>query len=139
MKEQDKATAGDLSKRDINNIPDREFKVQILVGLQKRMEGIGEMINTEIRKIKRSIGEMRNTLDGMDSRLENAEEGINDLEQMTPSNNNIIGIPEEIDKGAANLVEEVMAENFPNLGKETMSRSRKPRVPPTDSTKAIHT
>lgn len=33
------------------------------------------------------------------------------------------------EKGAENLVEEIMAENLPNQGKEETSRSRRPRVP----------
>ena len=39
MKEQDKATARDLSQTDISNMPDREFKsliIRILIGLEKK-------------------------------------------------------------------------------------------------------
>ena len=36
MKEQEKATAGDLSKTDISNMPDREFKEMII----KRLSGL---------------------------------------------------------------------------------------------------
>ena len=38
MKEQDKATARDLTETDISNMPDREFKtmiIEILTGLEK--------------------------------------------------------------------------------------------------------
>ena len=50
MKEQDNITAGDLSKTQISNIPDTEFKVliiKILTGLQKRVEDISETLNKE--------------------------------------------------------------------------------------------
>ena len=43
MKEKDKATARDLSKTDISNTPDREFKakvMRILTGLEERREDI---------------------------------------------------------------------------------------------------
>ena len=43
MKEQDKATARDLSETDVSNMPQREFKatiIRILIGLEKR---IGDM------------------------------------------------------------------------------------------------
>lgn len=80
MKEQDKAMAGDLSETDIRNMPDGELKVKIiriLSGLEKRGEDICDAINTDIRnniaEIKGSINEMRNSLDGMSSRLEEAE------------------------------------------------------------------
>ena len=47
---------------------------KILTGLEKRVEDISETINTEIRnniaEIKGSTNKMRNTFDGMKSRLE---------------------------------------------------------------------
>lgn len=49
MKEQDNKH----SKTDINNIHDKEFKVifiQILPGLEKRVEDISETLNKEVRK-----------------------------------------------------------------------------------------
>ena len=52
MKEQDKATARDLSEADISYIPAGEFKamiIRILTRLQKRMEHMTETLNTEIR------------------------------------------------------------------------------------------
>ena len=45
MNEEDKATARDLSKRDISNMPDGEFKVMIIsifTGLEKRVEDMRE-------------------------------------------------------------------------------------------------
>ena len=55
MKEQDKAIARDLSKIDISNMLDREFKatiIRILTGLEKRMEGIRKTLTTEIKELK---------------------------------------------------------------------------------------
>jgi len=58
-------------------MPNKEFKATIIIlltGLEKRVEDISETINTEIRsnkaEIKSSINKVRNTLDGMNSRLE---------------------------------------------------------------------
>lgn len=55
------------------------------------MEDISEILNTEIRNntegIKDSINEMRNRLGGMNSRLEEAEECINDLEDRVRDSN----------------------------------------------------
>ena len=80
MKEQDKTIARDLSETDTSHMPDREFKLiitRILTGLEKGLEDMSETLNTEIRnniaEIKGSINEMRNMLDGMNSRLEKAE------------------------------------------------------------------
>jgi len=52
IKEENKATTRDLSKTDISNIPDKEFKVmilRILTGLEKRVEDISKIFNTGIR------------------------------------------------------------------------------------------
>ena len=55
MKEQDKAMGRNLSKTDISNMPDGEFKAMIrrlLSRLEKRVkEDISETLNTEIKKI----------------------------------------------------------------------------------------
>ena len=87
MKEQDKAMARDLSKRGINNMCDRKFKVmiiRILTRFEKRVEVMNETLDTEIRnniiEIKGSINKMRNTFDGMDNRQKEAEKRINDTE-----------------------------------------------------------
>ena len=59
MKEQDKATARELSKIDISNTPDREFKamiIRILTRLEKRGEDMSGTLNTEVRNNKRDKG-----------------------------------------------------------------------------------
>ena len=80
MKEQNKVTARDLNEIDINNMPDREFKViiiRVLPGLEKRVKSMSETHNREIRndvaETKDSINEMRNMLNGTTSRLEETE------------------------------------------------------------------
>ena len=70
MKEQDKTMAKDLNETDISNMPHGVFKtmiIRILTGLEKRVEDIIEILNTEIRdnitEVKGSMNEMRNMLD----------------------------------------------------------------------------
>jgi len=65
---------------EINNMPDREFKVmivKILTGLKKRVEDIGDTLK-EIKKnqsqLKSTINEIKNTLDRINSRVQEAEE-----------------------------------------------------------------
>ena len=62
-------------------MPDREFKamsIRILSKHEKRVDSISETANTEMRnniaEIKGSINKRRNTLDGMNCRLEEAGE-----------------------------------------------------------------
>ena len=104
--------------------------------------------------MKNSITEIKNTLKGINSRLEEAEEQISDLKDRVRESSQaeqerekiiikkenrlrelsdikhndicIIGISEGGEKGKVeeNLLEEIIAENFCNLRKET-SRSMK--------------
>ena len=69
--------ARDLSKAGISNTLDGVLKaiiIRMLTGLEKRVEDLNKALNIEIRnniaEIKGSINEMRNTLDGMNSRME---------------------------------------------------------------------
>ena len=81
MKEQDQTIARDQSKMDVSNMPNREFKViiiKVLTGFEKKVEDISETLNTQIKKnqseIKNRINEIQYTLDGIKSKLDEAEE-----------------------------------------------------------------
>lgn len=76
-KEQAKTTARDQNEMDSSSMTDRKFKVMIiniLTGLEKRVEDISEALNTDIKKntseMKSTINESKNTLNGINSRLE---------------------------------------------------------------------
>ena len=100
-----------------------------------------------------TITEMKNTLEGINSRITEAEEWISELEgrmaEITAKEQNkekrmkrneeslrdfwdnikctniwIIGIPEEEEKkkGSEKIFEEIIVENFPNMGKEITTK-----------------
>ena len=104
-----------------------------------------------------TITEMKNTLEGITSRITEAEEWISDLadrmveitvteqnkekrmkrledslrdlwDNIKCTNIRIIGVPEEEQKkkGTEKIIEEIIVENFPNMGKEIV-KSRKHR------------
>ena len=53
IKNRTKITAGDLSKMEINNMPDREFKemvIKVLTELEESMVDISETLNNEMKK-----------------------------------------------------------------------------------------
>ena len=93
IKEQDKITVGDLSKTEINNMQSREFKVmlrRILTGLQKGMEGISETYDKEIKNNiseMTSINKIKNTINGINSRIQETEVHISDLEDRVMESN----------------------------------------------------
>ncbi|VFV26099.1 Hypothetical predicted protein [Lynx pardinus] len=108
MKEQDKTSEKELNETEISNRPDKEFKVMVIKMLTK----LRRRININQSEPKNTITEMKNTLQETKSRLDaNIKWAII----------SIIGVPEEKErkKGAENLLEEIIAENLPNLGKET--------------------
>ena len=57
MKGKDKITARELNETEISNMTDREFKVMIiniLTGLEERLECISEILNKEMENIKKN-------------------------------------------------------------------------------------
>lgn len=77
--------------------PDKEFKVMIikvLTGFEKKVDGLNENFNKKIETIKNKQLELKstlidrkNTLDGISSRLEDAEEWTNNLEDRKMEDN----------------------------------------------------
>lgn len=89
MKEQNNATARDLSETDITRLLENlKQQSRIFVGLEKRMEDFREVLTTEIKEseMKNAITEIGNRLDKMNARLEEAEGWINDIENKIMEN-----------------------------------------------------
>ena len=103
--------------------------------------------------VNNMINEIKNSLEGINSRITEAEEQISDLEDkiveititepnkekrikriedsfrdlwdnIQHTNIRIIGVPEEDEKkkGAEKIFEEIIVENFPNMGKEIVNQ-----------------
>ena len=69
-----------------------------MTGLEKRVEDISETLNTEIKKNQSEMNttiEIKNALDGINSRIKEAEEQINDLEDRVMESNQAEEIREE--------------------------------------------
>ena len=120
-------------------------------------------------KLKLKIKEMNNTLQGINSRITEAEEWINDLQyrmvEITATEQNIekrmkrneslrdlwdnvkctniriIGVPEreEKQKGSEKISEEIRAENVPNMGKERVNQVQEVQSPMQYKPKEEHT
>ena len=72
---------------EIGNLPEKEFRIMIVKMSQnrgKRMEAkiekMREMFTEDLEELKNKQIEMNNTLEGIHSRITEAEERINDLE-----------------------------------------------------------
>ena len=109
------------------------------------------MFTKDLEELKNKQTEMHNTLEGIHSRIPEADALKNDLEdtmvEITASEQNIekrrkrnehslwdlwdhikhtniciIGVTEGEEKGPEKIFEEIIAENFPNMGKETVNQ-----------------
>ena len=94
MKEQDKTPEKQLNEVEIGNLPEKGFRITIVKMIQdirKRMEAkiekMQEMFNKDLEELKYKQTEMNNTiikmkttLEGINSRITEAEEQISDLE-----------------------------------------------------------
>ena len=134
--------------------------VKMIQNLAKRMEKIQETFNKDLEELKskqtmmsNTINEIKNSLEGVNSRINKAEEWISELEDkiveistteqnkgkrmkriedslrdrwdnIKRTNIRIIGLPEEEEKkkGTEKIFEEIIVENFPNMGKETFNQ-----------------
>ena len=138
--------------------------VKMIQNLGNRIDKMQETFNKDLEELKRNqammkntINEIKHTLEGISSRITEAEQRKSDLEdkivEITTAEQNkekrmkrtedslrdfwdnikrtiirIIGVPEEEEKkkGIEKIFEEIIVENFPNMGKEIV-KSRKHR------------
>ena len=90
MKEQSKNPPDQTNEEEIGSLPEKEFRVMIVKMIQnlgKRMEKIQETFNKDLEELKskqtimhNTINEIKNSLEGINSRTTEAEERISDLE-----------------------------------------------------------
>ena len=90
MKEQGKNPPDQTNEEEIGSVPEKEFRVMIvkmIQNLRNRMEKIHETFNKDLEEIKskqtmmnNTISEIKNILEGFNSRITEAEEWISELE-----------------------------------------------------------
>ena len=90
MKEQGKTPPDEINEEEIGSLPEKEFRIMIVEMIQNlgnRMEKIQETFNKDTEELKskqtmmnNTINEIKNTLEGINSRITEAEEWISDLE-----------------------------------------------------------
>ena len=90
MKEQGKNPPDQTNEEEIGSLPEKEFRVMIVKMIQnlgKRIEKIQETFNKDLEELKskqtmmnNTINEIKNSLEGNNSRIMKAEEWKSDLE-----------------------------------------------------------
>ena len=90
MKEQGKNPPDQTNEEEIGSLPEKEFRVMIVKMIQNlgnRMEKTEETFNKDLEELKskqtmmsNTINETKNSLEGINSRITEAQEWISDLE-----------------------------------------------------------
>ena len=90
MKEQTRNTEVQINEEEIGKLPEKEFRIMIvkmIKNLENKMEKMQESINKELKELKNkhtetnhTITEIKNTQEGINSRISDAEKWINELD-----------------------------------------------------------
>ena len=88
MKEKTRNTQVQINEEEIGKLPEKEFRIMIVKMIQNsenKMQKIQESINKYLEELKNTetnnkITEIKNTLEGINSRISEAEEWISELE-----------------------------------------------------------
>ena len=180
VKEHDKCPPNQTKEEEIESLPGKEFSIMIVKMIQNlenkmelqinrletRTDKMQEMFNKDLEEIKKSqsimnnaITEIKSTLEGTNSRINEAEDRIHEVEDrmvvineaerkkrmkrngynlrdlwdnVKHPNIRIIGVTEEGDKkkGHEKILEAIIVENFPKMGKEIATQVQEAqRVP----------
>ena len=85
--------------------------------------------------------EITTTEQNKEKRKKRIEDSLRDLwDNIKHSNIRIIGVPEEEEKkkGTEKIFEEIIVENFPNMGKEILNQAQEAESPIQDKSKEKH-
>ena len=84
MKEQTRSTEIQLNEEEIEKLPEKEFRkmtANMIKNLENKMEKMQDLINKDLEELKNkhkqknnTITEIKNTLEGINSRISEAEE-----------------------------------------------------------------
>ena len=84
MKKQTRNTVVQINEEELGKLPEKEFRIMIIKmikNLENKMEKIQEAINKDLKELKNkhtetnnTITEIKNTLEGINSRISEAEE-----------------------------------------------------------------
>ena len=81
MKEKTRNTETQINEEEIGKLPEKEFRIMIVKMIENNMEKMQESINKDLEDLKdkhtetnNTITEIKNTLEGINSRVSEAEE-----------------------------------------------------------------
>ena len=112
--------------------------------IKNSLEGIDSTVTEaeeRISDLEDKIVEITITEQNKEKRMKRIEDSLRDLwDNIKRSNIRIIGVPEEEEKkkGTEKIFEEIIVENFPNMGKEIVNQLQEAQSPTQDKSKEKH-
>ena len=111
--------------------------------IKNSLEGISSRITEpeeRISYLEDKIVEITTAEQNKEKRMKRTEDSLRDLwDNMKRTNIWIIGVPEEEKKkGTEKIFEEIIVENFPNMGKEIVNQVQEAQSPIQDKSKEKH-
>ena len=86
LKEQNKTPEKELNEMEISNLSDAEFKILVIRMLKELSEDLNSIKKIE-SEMKDTLNEMKNNFQGINSRVDEADNQINDMEHNETKNN----------------------------------------------------
>ena len=124
MKEQIRNTVVQINEEEIGKLPEKEFRIMIVKMIQNpenKMQKMQESINIDLEELKNTetnnkITEIKNTLEGINSRISEAEEWISELEDkmvgITAEKQNKVKIMKRTEDSLRNLWDNIKHTNI---------------------------
>ena len=127
----------EMFNKDLEELKSKQTMMNNTInGIKHSLEGINSRITEEeeqVSDLEDKIVEITTTEQNKEKRMKRIEDSLRDLwGNIKRTNIRIIGVPEEeeIKKGTEKVFEEIIVENFPNMGKEIVSQVQEAwRVP----------
>ena len=123
----------ELFNKDLEELKSKQTMMNNTINeIKNSLEGINSRITEaeeQINDLEDKIVEITSTEQNKEKRMKRIEDSLRDpWDNIKCTNIRIIGVPEEEEKkkGTEEIFEEIIVENFPNMGKETV-KSRKHR------------
>ena len=138
-KKQGKNPPDQTNEEEIGTLPEREFRVMIVKTIQNlgnRMEKIQEMFNKDLEELKskqtmmsNTINEIKNSLEGINSRITETGERISDPEnkivEITTAEQNKEERMKRIEDNLRDLWDNIKHNNIQIIGVQKKKRKRK--------------
>ena len=139
MKEQIRNTEVQINEEEIGKLPEKEVRIMIIKMIKKlenKIEKMQESVNKDLEELKNkhtnnTITEIKNTLEGINSRICEAEEPISEFEdkmvQITSEEQNKIKRMERTEDSLRDLWDSIKHTNIGNMGGVPEEEEKKKR------------